>query len=86
VRHTYLDVPIATYGPLNEFTTLPDVNCAVYRVPLEFSADKWPAGTGTTATTSAGSAAASRARPSGVAAGRVQQRVPHRSAHLRIGS
>jgi hypothetical protein len=37
VRHTYLDVPIATYSPLNELTTPPDFNCTVYGSTIEFT-------------------------------------------------
>ena len=37
MRHTYLDVPIATYSPLNAFTYPPDYNCTVYGSTFEFS-------------------------------------------------
>lgn len=37
VRHTFLDVPVATYSPLNEFADPPDYNCTVHGSTFEFS-------------------------------------------------
>jgi hypothetical protein len=43
IRHTYVDVPTASYSPLNDYAPPPapaDYNCTVYGSTFEFSAEK----------------------------------------------